>query len=216
LSHPTVSVRVTGEQALFCRPEFHAEPVSYPLPTPSAARGICDAIYWHPGFRWKITEIRSLVRAGTFSILRNEVEIKMSPRADALFADQNRQQRNAVMLRGPLDYIIVAECLVLPGGDPAEKHRDIFRRRVTRGQCHHRPVLGTRECAAEFCAADDAPEPIDWTEDLGLMLWDLEFQAAKGHPHRGGMGPHSPLFFHAKVEDGVMRVPAEPLKGGRP
>lgn len=211
-SHPTVSLRVAGELALFCRPEFHAEPVSYPLPSPSAARGILDSVYWHPGMRWRVTEIRCLTEARTFSILRNEVEIKMSPRAEALYADQNRQQRHAVMLRGPLDYVIVAECVVLTGGDPAEKHRDIFRRRVAKGQCHHRPVLGTRECAAEFGPADDAPEPIPWTEDLGLMLYDLEFQRAKDHPHRAGMGPHRPLFFHAEVRDGVMRVPSEPLR----
>ena len=212
MTHPTVSVRVSGEMALFCRPEFHAEPVSYPLPTPSAARGIFDAIYWHPGFRWQVKEIRCLAPAGTLSILRNEVEIKMSPRAEALYADQNRQQRHAVMLRGPLDYAIEAECVVLAGGEPAEKHRDIFRRRVAKGQCHHRPVLGTRECAAEFGPAEGLPDPIDWTEDLGLMLWDLDFVRAKGHAHRGGMGPHRPLFFHARVEGGTMRVPSEPLR----
>ncbi len=197
-----VAVRVRGDFALFVRPEAKIERISYPLSTPSAARGVLEAIYWHPQFTWRIHEIQVLKESRNFSILRNEVNSKMSLAAGPFRADRDRSQRFSLCLRD-VDYIFVAEPLVKPGTEPAAKHRDIFRRRVERGQCYHRPTLGTREFDAEFSPADGAPDPIDWTESLGLMLWDLDFSR--------GRQPYFPLFFDAKVEKGVMRVPSHPI-----
>ncbi|MER3497053.1 MAG: type I-C CRISPR-associated protein Cas5 [Armatimonadota bacterium] len=202
MNHPTVSVRVEGEMALWTRPETKFERVSYPLPTPSGARGVLEAIYWHPQFLWRIRRIAVLKRGETFSILRNEVNSKMVPSAGVLYPSEDRAQRHAVMLKN-VAYNIEAEVVPKDGGPPAEKHRDIFRRRVERGQCHHRPVLGTRECAAEFEPLREGERPVPWDEDLGLMLWDLDFGARKG------IAP--PLFFRAEVRGGVMEVPSHPL-----
>lgn len=196
-----VTVRVKGDFALFTRPENKVERVSYPVITPSAARGVLEAIYWHPEFTWVIREIRVLAPVQTFGIFRNEVNSKMSPsRSEPYFADEDRSQRFSVCLRN-VDYVVCAEPIVKPGtGEHQQKFRDIFERRVERGQCFHRPALGCREFAADFGPADVAPEPVDWTEDLGLMLHDMDYSPGKP--------PYRPRFFEARVERGVMRVPA--------
>ncbi len=208
-----VTVRVRGEFALFTRPENKVERVSYPVMTPSAARGILEAIYWHPEFTWAIREIHVLPAPAdqadlrpvrTFGLLRNEVNSKMSPdRKEPYFADDDRAQRHSVCLRD-VDYLIFADAQVKPHiTDDHAKFRDQFRRRVERGQCYHRPALGCREFAAEFGPAEGAPPPVGWTEDLGLMLWDLEY---KPKP------PYWPKFFNAHIENGVVKVPDRPME----
>ncbi|MBA3725893.1 MAG: type I-C CRISPR-associated protein Cas5 [Armatimonadetes bacterium] len=198
-----VSVRVTGDFACFTRPENKVERVSYPIMTPSAARGILEAVFWHPQFTWAIREIHAMTPVRTYSILRNEVNSKMSPdRKEPFFVDDDRTQRHAVCLRD-VDYAIFADIEVKPGvGDDHAKFRDQFRRRVERGQCYHRPALGCREFAAEF-QPHDGCKPIEWTDDLGLMLWDLSYES--------GRAPYWPKFFNAKVNGGVMAVPSSPL-----
>jgi CRISPR-associated protein Cas5d len=198
-----VSVRVRGDFALFTRPENKVERVTYPVPTPSAARGILEAIYWHPEFTWAVRKIHVLAPVQTFGILRNEVNSKMSPgRTDPYFADGDRSQRHSVCLRN-VDYLIFADAEPKAHGADHAKYRDIFRRRVERGQCYHRPALGCREFAADFGPAEGAPAPVSWTEDLGLVLWDMDYGSGKP--------PYWPRFFRAAVEEGVLSVPREPL-----
>lgn len=204
MNNNSVGVRVSGELACFTRPEAKVERLTYPLPTPSAVRGVLEAIYWHPQFTWRVDEIRVLSEVKTFSLLRNEVNSKMSLASGGFFADRDRTQRHAVCLRA-VDYVFTATPMPKPNTDPAAKHRDIFLRRVERGQCHHRPSLGTREFAADFAPAEGAPKPIEWTEELGIMLWDVDFSS--------GRQPYFPLFFDAKVKDGIMRVPPSPIGG---
>lgn len=200
MSERYVSVRVKGDFALFTRPENKVERVSYPVITPSAARGVLEAIYWHPEFRWAIQEIHVLRPVRTVGILRNEVNSKMSPRSETgFFADEDRSQRHSVILRD-VEYVIYADAERKPGKEfNYAKHRDIFRRRVQRGQCYHRPALGCREFAADFGPVEGEVTPERWTQDLGLMLWDMDFS--------GGKPPYSPIFFEAKIEEGVMKVP---------
>jgi CRISPR-associated protein Cas5d len=213
-----VKLRIEGEFACFTRPENKIERVSYAVMTPSAARGVLEAIYWHPQFTWKVREIQVLAEVKTFSILRNEVNSKASPQASFLMADEDRTQRHSVCLRN-VEYLVIAEPVVKQNTEPARKHIEIFERRVDKGQCYHRPCLGTREFAAEFSPADcDAKPPIDWTEDLGLMLWDLDFpERDPKRPWKRGVNERAirPLFFHAKVDKGILRVPSEPM-GGNP
>lgn len=200
-----VSVRVKGDYALFTRPENKVERLTYPVMTPSAARGILEAIFWHPQFRWAVREIHVLRQPETFGLVRNEVNSKMSPsRTEPYYADEDRSQRHSVCLR-EVDYLIFADVEVKPGiQEDQAKYRDQFRRRVQRGQCFHRPALGTREFAADFMPVEGAEVPVDWTEDLGLMLWDVDF--GNGKP------PFTPLFFNARIENGVMRIPNRPLE----
>ena len=212
-----VQIRVWGDYACWTRPEAKVERVSYPVMTPSGARGLLEAIYWHPQFRWAIREIRVLNQISTFSILRNEVNSKMSTQSEGFYADDDRTQRHAVCLKD-VDYVVVAEPVAKANTEPAAKHRDIFRRRVERGQCFHRPVLGTREFAAEFGPAEGAPPPLEQlNEDLGLMLWDIDFPDRDGQNRivdTGHKRPVAPLFFKARLERGVLRVPRTPI--GRP
>lgn len=207
----TLQVKVLGDFALFTRPEMKAERVSYPVMTPSAARGILEAIFWKPEFAWKIKEIHVLKPIRFFTILRNEVESKASHRAkkgempDGIFIEERRVQRHSLMLQD-VAYLIKAEQHLKPGinGNHA-KYSAQFRRYVTKGKCFHRPYLGCRECACYFIEPDIDETPIDITKELGSMLFDLKFRQNKVGK---GIGAE-PVFFEAKLENGVLKVPQE-------
>lgn len=209
-----IRLKVWGEHACWTRPEMKVERVSYDVMTPSAARGILEAIHWKPAIRWVIDEIHVLSPIRFQSIRRNEVGSKASAanikkamnRGDIgglqLLVDEDRQQRASTVLVQPA-YVIAAhfELTSRAGPDDTEgKHLDIFNRRAARGQCFHQPCLGTREFAASFeLIQPDEPLPpaIDETRDLGFMLWDIDHQA-EGRPS---------MFFRARLDNGVMIVP---------
>lgn len=207
-----LAVKVWGEFACFTRPEMKVERVSYPVMTPSAARGVLEAIFWKPEFSWRVEEIWVLKEIRYFSILRNEVNSRASERAAAAWersgggydASADRTQRHTLALRD-VAYVIRAQMALKPGVEqhPA-KYRDQFRRRVQDGRCFARPYLGCREFAAEFGPLDGTERPIERTEDLGPMLLDLVYE-----PNRSGRG--TPRFFDARLERGVLRVPAWPV-----
>ncbi len=209
-----VKLRITGDYACFTRPEMKVERVSYDVPTPSAARGILEAIHWKPAIRWVIDRIHVLKPIRFQSIRRNEVGSKI-PATKAKSAmkknsveglyqqvDDDRQQRAATVLVD-VDYVIEAHFEMTDRADADDtpgKHLDIFNRRAARGQCFHRPCLGTREFPAEFdlIAADAAlPDAIDESRDLGFMLWDID-HATAGRPS---------MFFRAALDRGVVAVP---------
>lgn len=203
-----VEVKVWGEFACFTRPEMKVERVTYPVMTPSAARGVLEAIFWKPEFTWGIREIAVLNPIRYFSILRNEVNSRASERSargwisndGGFFASDDRAQRNTLALAN-VAYIIRAD-VVLPVADRAQeaKYRDQFRRRVARGQCFAQPYLGNREFTASFADPTTVDTPLPLTMDLGRMLLDLEYLP-------GGKGAATPLFFDAALQDGVLTVP---------
>jgi CRISPR-associated protein Cas5d len=208
-SQVPLGVRVWGELACFTRPEMKVERVTYPVPTPSAARGILEAILWKPEFTWLVQEIWILNPVKYFSILRNEVNSRASERAAASWkpsgggyeAPSDRAQRHTLALRD-VDYVLRAQIALKPGvaADPA-KYRDQFRRRVERGRSFSTPYFGCREFAASFREPIGDERPLrDWTEDLGPMLHDIDYA-----PDRSGRGV--PRFFQARVEQGVIRIP---------
>jgi CRISPR-associated protein Cas5d len=213
LHSPTLSLRAFGPLACFTRPELKVERMSYPVITPSAARGILEAILWKPAIRWVIEEIRVLSPILFTSFRRNEVNsrardvsasvIKSGGPFDDYFADEDRAQRNTVALRD-VDYIIHAhfEMTERAGSeDNVNKFIDMFRRRVEKGQDFHHPYFGCREFAADILPVDESsPPPISDSRDLGLMLWDIEY--AKGR--------NRPIFFAAKLDQGILRVPLGP------
>jgi CRISPR-associated protein Cas5d len=219
-----LTVKVWSDDgALFTRPEFGAERVSYPVMTPSAARGVLEAIFWKPEFTWRVREIKVLKPIRHFSILRNEMNSWQSASSAKspdyhYFADDDRAQRHSLCLRDA-SYIISAEILLKDHANaPDAKYRAQFRRRVKKGQCHHQPYLGTREFSAFFAEPDGTEVTINHTDELGLMLWDMDFVSdpeAKQiefltHDAAGGKvtkGTAKPRFFRAKLEKGVMRVP---------
>lgn len=221
IAYPPLEVRVQGEFACFTRPEMKVERVTYPVITPSAARGVLEAIFWRPQFRWRIEEVAVLKHPRDsrpvryFSILRNEVSSRQSDRAARAWgragdggydATSDRTQRHTLGLRD-VDYVIRAHVELQPDAtDDVAKYRDQFRRRVRDGRCFATPYLGCREFAAHFLEPDGTEQPADWTDDLGLMLYDIDY-------HADGSGRGTPRFFHARVEGGVLRVPLEPDDG---
>jgi len=181
------------------------ERVTYEVMTPSAARGVLEAVLWKPAIRWQIERIHVLAPIRLTSIRRNEVKSKLSVtgNVERYFASDDRSQRNALVLRD-VDYIVEArfEMTDRAGADDNPgKFRDMIERRLTSGACFHRPYLGCREFAADVARAPAAwtvDESLAGERDLGLMLHDLEFQAD---------GTATPRFFHATMKDGVIDIP---------
>lgn len=202
-----MQLKVWGEYALFCRPEAKAERVSYPVMTPSAARGILEAILWKPEIKWYIKSIHVLKPIQYYSILRNEVASIVpsnivTSRRD-YFADDDRQLRHSVMLRD-VSYIISAELkLMEPTMENWLKYSSMFLRRVAKGQCFHRPYLGTRECSLHFSLPNEEDRAIPDSFDIGPMLFDLKYpkDSERNNAHA------IPYFFDARLEQGVLHVP---------
>jgi CRISPR-associated protein Cas5d len=207
MHYPPLELRVWGKYACFTRPEMKTERVSYPVMTPSAARGVLEAVFWKPEFSWRIQEIWMLKEVRFASILRNEVNQKATVQSAkrSYFAEDDRAQRHSLILQD-VAYLIKADIAVKPGvsEDPA-KFRDQFRRRVNRGQSYHRPYLGCREFAADFNHPVGDENPIPLTEELGWMLFDLEF---KRNDQGKGISAQ-PLFFQANLENGILKVPQD-------
>jgi CRISPR-associated protein Cas5d len=206
-----LTVKVWGDWACFTRPEMKVERVSYPVMTPSAARGVLEAIFWKPEFFWRIREIQVLRPIRYYSILRNEVKLTASHRSamgwsktgGGYFADEDRAQRHTLALR-EVAYVIKADQVLKPhaDADPA-KYRDQFRRRVARGQYYHAPYLGCREFSARFGDSVESDRPLPLEMDLGLMLFDLDYQ----HDDLGRGKRGKPKFFQAQLDRGIMTVP---------
>jgi CRISPR-associated protein Cas5d len=209
-----VRLLVSGEFACFTRPEMKVERVSYDVMTPSAARGILEAIHWKPAIRWIVEAVHVLKPVRFQSLRRNEVGHK-APAASIrqalksgdinnllLLVDEDRQQRAATVLVD-VAYAIEARFEMTARAGPSDnegKHLDLFNRRARKGQCFHQPCLGTREFPARFrlVEAEEAlPPAINETRDLGFMLYDIDHG-----------GDRSSLFFRARLDTGVMRVPA--------
>ncbi len=207
-----IRLLVSGSWACFTRPEMKAERVSYDVMTPSAARGILEAIHWKPAIRWVIDRIHVLNEIRFDSVRRNEVEGKIPSRTvgEAMkgrevdlhqYASKQRQQRASLILRD-VRYVIDAHFeLTAEAGpqDSEEKHYNMAVRRMREGQCFQRPYFGCREFPVRFSLleGEETPESCHKGErDLGWMLWDLDFDH--------GM---TPKFFRATMRDGVIEVP---------
>lgn len=207
-----VTLRVWGEYACFTRPEMKVERVSYDVMTPSAARGILEAVYWKPEIRWIVDRLHVLKPICFTSLRRNEVKQKI-PAGNArramragrgrlgFYVDEgdNRQPRAATILCD-VAYLIEAHFDVIGGDDPGAKHREMFERRARKGQCFHRPYLGCREFDAQFAWVEgDLPRSElagEGERDLGYMLHDIDFEHDM-----------TPRFFRAVMRDGVIEVP---------
>ena len=210
-----VKLHVWGEYACFTRPEMKVERVSYDAMTPSAARGILEAIHWKPAIRWVIDRIHVLKPIRFENLRRNELGHKIPAgsvrkamnrgTAEGLHTliEDDRQQRAATLLRD-VAYVIEAHFVLTGTAEPDDteaKHLAMFNRRAARGQCFHRPYLGTRECVADFTLVKDAmPQsslpPDQRDRDLGWMLHDVDYTSGL-----------EPRFFRAELRGGVIDVP---------
>lgn len=210
-----VRLLVCGDYACFTRPEMKGERVSYDVITPSAARGIVEAVYWHPGLYWVVDKLMVLNEIRFDSVRRNELGGKISE-SNAKRAmkggdidlhqviTEDRQQRATLLLRD-VAYVIDAHFdLVqskMAAGDNIGKFLDQFNRRARKGQCYNQPYLGCREFSAHFkLLEEDTPPPVSFysdveSRDLGWMLWDLEYGDTI-----------EPKFFRAEMRRGVIDV----------
>ncbi|MGB0743942.1 MAG: type I-C CRISPR-associated protein Cas5c [Opitutales bacterium] len=201
-----IKLHISGDFACFTRPEMKVERVSYDIITPSAARGIIEAIYWKPQIRWVIDRIHVLKPIRFTNIRRNEVSSKANAPtskamqgeavpATGILIEDARQQRAATLLRD-VDYVIEAHFDILDyrfekdgpelsANDCAGKHLDMFNRRARSGQCFHQPCLGNREFPARFTLIEEdepipgsALPPEQLNKDLGWMLHDIAYLPA--------------------------------------
>ena len=218
-----ITIRVSGRYALFTRPEMKVERVSYDVITPSAARGLIEAVYWKPAIRWVVDKIHVLNEIKFTNIRRNEVSEKISTReaerrmkgaTEPFYLDATdqryRQQRAALVLKN-VDYVVVAHFeLVAEKADPedtVEKHYNIALRRFRKGQYFHAPYLGTREFSAQIELIEDGnipPSKLRGVHDLGWMLFDLDFHDPTDI---------QPQFFKAEMHDGVIDLTNIELRG---
>lgn len=203
-------VRISGEYGCFTRPEFKTERVSYEVITPSAARGVLEAVLWKPAIRWYIRRISVLSPPRFIQFKRNEVTSRASVVAvqramrsgvpQDYYADGDRAQRNTLALRD-VDYAVEAEFRMTERRGPDDnpnKFAEMFRRRLEKGQFHMQPYLGCREFPARVEAYDGTPVPLqEESRDLGLVLHDVRYGAAGNRP----------VFFEARLERGVINVP---------
>jgi CRISPR-associated protein Cas5d len=211
---------IGGDYACFSRPEFKTERVSYPVMTPSAARGAIEAIFWKPEISWEVRRIHVLHPIREASIMRNELSPKQSLANYPILVEEGRQQRTSRLLKD-VAYLVEADVVLEPHAtEPLAKYLDQFERRVVRGQFHHVPYLGCREFAAWFEPDDKTRTAIPVDVDLGPMLFDQAF-IPDGGRHEMSFHRHGPgganrtkgftrsMFFEAKLKAGVLEVPME-------
>lgn len=206
-----VRVHVWGDYALFSRPEMKVERCSYDVMTPSAARGILEAIYWHPGMRWVIDRIHVRNPIEFTSVRRNEVKSKIqatsvlsamngSEKPLYISTKEDIAQRAAIILRN-VDYVIEAHFEMTDNANQSDnegKFKDIIMRRLRRGQCYHAPYFGCREFPVNFELYEEEEVETaygDQIKDLGYMLYDLDYSDPENI---------RPMFFRAELRNGVL------------
>jgi CRISPR-associated protein Cas5d len=212
-----IRLKVWGDYACFTRPEMKVERVSYDVMTPSAARGILEAIYWKPAICWVIDKIHVMNPIKFDNLRRNEVLGKISASTVtsalygaevSLFQDSNadRVQRASLVLRDVCYYIDAHFEVTDKAGaeDTVEKHYNVALRRMRKGQCFHHPYFGCREFPVQFEFVEcNVPEsPLKGNRDLGMMLWDIDFK-----------NDMRAIFFRASMDDGIIDV-QKCLSGG--
>ena len=206
-----IMVEVWGEYAAFNRPEMKTERVTYDCMTPSAARGILEAIYWHPGLRWIVDSIYVCNPIKTTNIRRNEVKEKIKGSNVKKAMNQNQkdiylcttdliQQRGALVLKD-VRYVISAHFEMTSKANESDnpgKFQDMIKRRLEKGQCFHTPYFGVREFPVNFRRWNsDKKVPTAYTgeKDLGYMLYGMDFHGESGI---------EPMFFHAVMKEGKL------------
>ena len=219
----SISLEVWGDYACFSRPEMKVERVSYDVITPSAARGLIEAIFWHPGLRWIIDSIQVCKPVRFTNIRRNEVKDVISARTvktemergtgELYLATPESIQQRASMILKDVRYVLDAHFELTgkaaPGDNPG-KFQEMTRRRIEKGQFYHQPCFGVREFPANFRLCTErppCPDELKGERDLGWMLLDMNYS---------DRSDIRPMFFRAVMRDGLIVVPrphSEGVKG---
>ena len=213
--HPDLVFEASGPFACWTRPDLKVERVSYPVPTPSGARGVVEAVFWKPEVSVVIRRVEVLSPVRWARITRNEVTnivtddwlSKASADPGHRFdAAEERDQRSTLLLRD-VRYRIHFQYVLRPqAGEPVAKYRDQFRRRVERGACYQQPFLGTREFSAAFGpASPDPPQPFDL--DPFIMLHSIDY---------GDRGQETYSWFAAEIRGGILEIPPQGIQLAAP
>ncbi len=207
-----VKVRVWGDYALFSRPEMKVERCSYDVMTPSAARGILEAIFWHPGLKWIVDKIYVKKPIRFTSVRRNEVKSKIlasnvlqvynGAKKPLYISGRSDIVQRASLLLCDVEYVIEAHFEMTDRANATDnpgKFKDIVMRRLKRGECYHMPYFGCREFPAHFCLCEEeeirtAYDGIE-EKDLGYMLYDLDYSDPENL---------QPMFFRAVLKRGAL------------
>jgi CRISPR-associated protein Cas5d len=218
IQSPHIKIRTWGDYACFTRPEFKVERASYPMITPSAARGILEAVFWRPEVRYEIRRLGVIKYGSPMVIVRNEISDRQSRTPIQADASAQRQQRSSLILRD-VEYLIEADIVLQRHAtDPLAKYLSQATRRIERGQYFHTPYLGTREFAAFFePAGGRMPQAIDMA--LGTMLFDIAFVPSSvrreldfrkpGIANFVGGYTHALFSTNVRLEGGWWTIPAE-------
>jgi len=221
----TVAIKVWGDFACFTRSESKINRVSYDVPTPSACRGVLEAIYCKPlEFWYEITKIKVLNPIRQIGVLKNEITKKTDPNPKTMkpivINNDTRTQRYTYYLRD-VAYIIEANVHVRESYRPDipmyEKERKInteFEKRVRKGKCFSQPYFGLKECMCFFEEPDGDEKPIDETRHLGVMLYDI-FDPSSQEPLNTSRKKKEnnvarvvkPSYFVSEMINGVVDVP---------
>lgn len=210
----SIQLEVWGDHALFTRPEMKVERVSYDIMTPSAARGLLESVFWHPGLNWRIDRIHVCAPIQFMNLRRNEVKSTISARSartvmqrgegELFLSSSTDIQQRASMLLTNVRYVIEAHFEMTDQANASDnpgKFQDIMKRRIARGQFYSQPYFGCREFPAHFRAWDGVrrcPTELKGIHDLGYMLYDLDYSDPE---------EIRPMFFRAVLRDGVLTVP---------
>lgn len=198
-----IVIEVWGDFACFTEPFAKVERLSYPFPTPSAARGILSAIYAKPKeFWWQINRIEVLNPIRYISFKRNEVKCTVG--TNPISTDDERTQRQTVALQD-VRYRIAAS--IVPRQAFVGREKQLYEqalRRIRSGKCFLQPSLGLREYVCYFEESDGIRQPIQDSMDAGMMVYDIfgpdDVEITKKvHSHLS--------LFHAVMENGVILVP---------
>jgi CRISPR-associated protein Cas5d len=225
----THCLEVWGDFACFTRPEMKVERYSYSIITPSAARGIFDAIYWKKsyGFYWQVEKVEMLKPPAYIALRRNEVKDKApgdnvivrwkegKAEPEPLWADGDREQsgtdqkgrtQRQTMALKDVRYRLHAHLRFRQGNQDTRTFDAQFERRAGVGQCYYQPFFGCREFPAFFALVEDGrgqADPIRLDLDLGYMLYDV-FDLNRDNDNQARP---SISVFHARLRKGVMEIP---------
>lgn len=210
----SVRLEVWGDYACFSRPEMKVERVSYDVMTPSAARGILEAIYWHPGIKWIVDSIRVCAPIQFVAVRRNEVSEKANSRAARAVMESGKGeiylntrecavQRSSIILKD-VRYVIEAHFELTDKMNPSDnvyKFSSMIQRRIEKGQFYHKPCFGCREFPVNFQKCEkipECPDSLKGEKDLGWMLYDMDYTDPENI---------TPRFYRAVMKDGLITLP---------
>jgi CRISPR-associated protein Cas5d len=221
----TIRLKVWGDTAYFARPDANHERVSYEVMTPSAARGILEAIFWKPAISWIISQIDVLKPVRYSQNGRGggggfEPDDGLGPSAwlhqqaagydgfhygyynpDHSYPQKRSRSRTNVSLLD-VAYTIHARFHLThraSPGDRVDKYMKVFKERARSGRFFQQPYLGSRDCPARFHlieAGQAAPRPINETRELGAVFHDYDYAHGR-----------EALYFRARIENGRVEIP---------